>query len=189
MNAEYAYLPQRRMVDGLLIQDDSFGRLDVAPSVRVPLSRLSFLSLNTSATYRTTYYTRQARLIAPTQPGSYFRQYATVRTEMVGPVLTRIFDLPESSFAERIKHVIEPSVTMDFTSPIADYRRTPILSDISDFIVGDSTRGDVRPDQPPLLAQQDGRDRVAARHASSSRWACSRRTTRSPRPAVTTAAT
>jgi lipopolysaccharide transport LptD-like protein len=140
MNAEYAYLPQRRMVDGLLIQDDSFGRLDVAPSVRVPLSRLSFLSLNTSATYRTTYYTRQAGPIAPTQPGSYFRQYATVRADMVGPVLSRIFELPESSFAERLKHVIEPSVTMDFTSPIDDYRRTPVLSDISDFIVGNSTR-------------------------------------------------
>jgi LPS-assembly protein len=140
MNAEYAYLPQRRTVDGLLIQDDSFGRLDVAPSVRVPLSRLSFLSLNTSATYRTTYYTRQAGLIAPTQPGSYFRQYAMVRADMVGPVLTRIFDLPESNFAERLKHVIEPSLTMDFTSPIDDYRRTPILSDISDFVVGDSTR-------------------------------------------------
>jgi hypothetical protein len=139
-NAEYAYLPYKHYVDGVLTQDDSLGRVDVAPSVRVPLSRLSFLSVNTSATYRGTYYTRQAGTTTPTDAGSYLRQYATVRTDVIGPVLNRIWDLAEGRFAERVKHVIEPAFTIDVTSPIHDYRRTPVLSDITDFAVSGSTR-------------------------------------------------
>jgi lipopolysaccharide assembly outer membrane protein LptD (OstA) len=140
VNAEYAYLPQRRMLDGEPIQDDSFGRLDVAPTVRVPLSRLSFLAVNTSATYRTTYYTRQAGITSATQPGSYVRQYASSRTDVVGPVLSRVFERPGSRFAERLKHVIEPAFAVDFTSEIADFRRTPVSSDVTDFVVSNSTR-------------------------------------------------
>ena len=140
MNAEYAFLPYRRVVDNVTLQDDGFGRLDVAPSVRVPLSRLSFLTVNTSATYRGTYYTRQAGTDSLTEEGAYLRQYATARTDVVGPVLTRIFDLPEGRFAERVKHVIEPTVTLDLTSPIAGFRRTPVLSDPTDFTIGGSAR-------------------------------------------------
>jgi LPS-assembly protein len=139
LNADYAYLPQRRILDGAVIQDDSFGRLDVSPSVRVPLSRLSFLSVNTSAAYRSTYYSRQAGVVAPTQPGSYLRQYVSSRTDVIGPVFARIFDRPGSTFAERMKHVIEPSVTFDFTSDIPDFRRTPVSSDVTDFVVANST--------------------------------------------------
>ena len=141
LNAEYAFLPYRRFIDGALSQDDSFGRHDVSPSVRVPLSRLTFLTVNASAGYRTTYYTRQAgATIGQTAPGSFFRHFATAKTDIVGPVLTRVWDLPEGAFAERLKHVIEPTLILDFTSPISDFRRTPILSDISDFVVGSSSR-------------------------------------------------
>jgi LPS-assembly protein len=146
MSAEYAFLPYRRFVDGALSRDDSFARVDLAPSVRVPLSRLSFLSVNTSASYRGTYYSRratdggEAAMTGGTEPGSYLRQYATVRTDVVGPVVNRIWDLPDGAFADRLKHVVEPAVTVDFTSPIRDYRRTPVLSDVTDFAVGGSTR-------------------------------------------------
>jgi LPS-assembly protein len=142
-SADYAFLPYRRFVEGALSRDDSFARVDIAPSVRAPLSRLTFLSINASASYRGTYYTRQAGdtpATDATDAGSYLRQFATVRTEVVGPVLNRIWDLPEDSFAQRMKHVVEPALTVDFTSPIREYRRTPVLSDPSDFVVGGSTR-------------------------------------------------
>jgi hypothetical protein len=63
-----------------------------------------------------------------------------MRTEVVGPVFSRIFDVEDSTFAERLKHVIEPAVTVDVTSPIRDYRQTPLQSDVSDFVVGGSSR-------------------------------------------------
>jgi len=109
--------------------------------VRIPFSKLSFLSINTSAAYRATYYTRHAsETPGELEDGGFFRQYATLRTEVVGPVFNRIFDVKESGFAERIKHVIEPAVSVDVTSPIQDFRKTPALLDTSDFIVGGTSR-------------------------------------------------
>jgi hypothetical protein len=105
----------------------------------VPLSRLSFLSVNSSATYRSTYYSRQAGIDTQTQPGSYLRQYVSSRTDVIGPVFARIFDRPQSRFAERMKHVIEPSIAFDFTSDIPGFRRTPVASDVTDFVVANST--------------------------------------------------
>jgi hypothetical protein len=105
------------------------------------MSRLTFLSVNTSAAYRTTHYSRSSTVTSQgaTVDEPYLRQYMTLRSEAVGPVFTRIWDL-QSGFAERIKHVIEPAFTVDFTSRIAGYTRTPVVSDLSDFVVSGTTR-------------------------------------------------
>ena len=63
----------------------------------------------------------------------------TLRSDIVGPVFTRIWDL-QGGFAERIKHVIEPAFTVDFTSHIENYNRTPVVSDVSDFVVSGATK-------------------------------------------------
>jgi LPS-assembly protein len=141
LNSEYAVLPNRSISDGVVVADNGYSRLDVAPTVRVPLSRLTFLSLNTSAAYRATQYSHSASLVSSsTIDEPYLRQYATLRSEVIGPVFNRIWDL-ESGFAERIKHVIEPAFTVDFTSNIDDYNRTPSIgSDITDFVVSGSTK-------------------------------------------------
>lgn len=141
LNAEYAYLPYRSIRAGLVSSDDSLNRMDITPSIRVPMSRLTFLSVNTSATYRTTFYSRSARPTASgTDPNAYLRQYIALRSDLVGPVFTRIWDRPTSTFAERLKHVIEPALSVDIVSNISDYRRAPVLSDASDFVVGGASR-------------------------------------------------
>ena len=121
--------------------DNGYSRLDVAPTVRVPLSRLTFLSVNTSAAYRTTYYSHSANLTGSgTVDQPYLRQYTTLRSEVVGPVFNRS-GICQSGFAERLKHVIEPAFTVDFTSHIDNYKRTPSIgSDVADFVVSGSTR-------------------------------------------------
>jgi len=147
MNAEYAFLPNQQVVDGVVVSDNGYGRLDVTPTIRMPLSRLSFLSINASAAYRTTYYSRSVATTSSSSSSSssttlddpYLRQFMTLRSDIVGPVFTRIWDL-KSGFAERLKHVIEPAFTIDVTSQIADYKRTPVVSDLSDFVVSGSTR-------------------------------------------------
>jgi hypothetical protein len=48
----------RTLISGKVLTDRSLGKWDVAPSLRVPLSRLTYLSANTSASYRSTYYSR-----------------------------------------------------------------------------------------------------------------------------------
>ena len=57
---DFSYLPFREINDGKVENDRSLARLEVAPTVRAALSRLSFLTVNTSASYRTTYFSRSA---------------------------------------------------------------------------------------------------------------------------------
>jgi hypothetical protein len=140
LNAEYAFLPNRVVDADTLTADNGYSRVEVAPTLRVPMSRLTFLSVNTSLTYRTTRYSRSIGTGQSTIDQPYFRQFASLRSEIVGPVLNRIWDRPESRFAERLKHVIEPAFTVDVTSRISDYARTPTTSDLSDFVVSGATR-------------------------------------------------
>jgi LPS-assembly protein len=140
LNSEYALLPYRYLTDNVVTRDNGLGRIDVSPTLRVPLSRLTFLSVNNSAAYRTTYYTRSLDARGIVVPEPFVRQYLGLRSEVLGPVLTRIWDLPASDFAERMKHVIEPAFALDYTTTIEDYRRTPVLSDASDFVVGGTFR-------------------------------------------------
>jgi LPS-assembly protein len=140
LNSEYAYLPYRYLTDGVVTQDNSLSRVDVAPSLRVPLSRLTFLSVNTSAAHRMTYYSRSFDARGVAVPGSLLRDYTQLRTDIVGPVLTKIWDTPTSGYAERMKHLIEPAFTIDYTTPINNYKRTPLLTDTSDFVVGGTSR-------------------------------------------------
>jgi len=140
LNAEYAFLPNRTVEAGTLTSDNGYSRAEVSPTIRVPMSRLTYLSINTSLTYRTTRYSRSIGTGQGTIDEPYFRQYASMRSEIVGPVLNRIWDRPEGRFAERLKHVIEPAFTVDVTSPISDYARTPTTSDLSDFVVSGATR-------------------------------------------------
>lgn len=143
VNTEYAFLPYQSINDGRVLSDRGFSRVDVSPTIRVPLSKLPFLSVNASAGYRSTYYSKSAdpaNASLDFLPTSFFRTVATARADVVGPVLTRIWDLPESSASERLKHVIEPAFSVDVTSPIDEYRRTPIVSDYADFLVGGTSR-------------------------------------------------
>jgi len=140
MNSEYAYLPYRNLTSGVVTQDNSLGRLDVAPSMRLPLSRLTFLSVNTSVAHRMTYYTRSYNARGRAVDDPLVRDYTQLRTELLGPVFTKIWDTPESSYSERMKHVIEPAFTVDYTTPINNYKQTPLLTDTSDFVVGGTTR-------------------------------------------------
>jgi LPS-assembly protein len=136
LNTEYSYLPSRSISDGVVTSDNSHGRFDMTPTLRAPLSRLTFLSVNTSVNYRATYYSRSAGPTGGTVSDPYFRQYSSMHTDIVGPVFTRIWDRPTSVFAERLKHVIEPAFSVDMTSRIADFAKTPVVSDVSEFVVG-----------------------------------------------------
>jgi LPS-assembly protein len=140
LNSEYGYLPYRNITDNVVTLDNSLSRVDLAPAVRMPLSRLTYLSVNTSAGYRTTYYSRGFNARGVAVPDSFIRDYAQLRTEVVGPVFTKIWDTPDSGYAERMKHVIEPAFTVDYTTAIDNVQRTPILTDTSDFVVGGTSR-------------------------------------------------
>ena len=63
--------------------------------MRAALSRLTYLTVNTSASYRTTYYTRSADDDGTVTDEPLTRRYLTLRSDVVGPVLAKIWDTPE----------------------------------------------------------------------------------------------
>ena len=140
VSSEFANLPYRRRSEGVVTSDQGLQRFDVAPLVRVPVSRWTFLTLNTSAGYRLTRYSESLLESGVQVPEPFTRAYVDLRADAVGPVFTKIWDAAEGSRAERYKHVIEPTFGYQQLSGIDDYRRTPILSSTSDFVVGGAAR-------------------------------------------------
>jgi LPS-assembly protein len=140
VNSEYAHLPFRDIQNGSVTLDKTLSRVDVSPSIRVPLSGLTFLTVNSNAAFRTTYYTRSADPSGNILPEPLMRTYLSLRSDIVGPVVNKIWDTPDSLTTERRKHVIEPSFSIDYVSPIETFTRVPVLSDYSDVVVGSTTR-------------------------------------------------
>jgi LPS-assembly protein len=134
-NSEAAFLPYQKVEKGEVTSDTSLGRVDLAPSVQAALSRLSFLTVNSTLSYRTTYYSRTNDAEDP-----FLRRYLVMRSDIIGPVFAKIWDTPDSGFSERMKHVIEPAFTIDYATNFANGGRVPILSDVSDRVIGGSSR-------------------------------------------------
>jgi LPS-assembly protein len=138
VDGEFAYLPNR-IHSAEQTTDLSLARFDLAPTLRVPLTRLSYLSVNTNAAYRTTYYSHSS------ESGSFVpvplaRTYFTVRSDVIGPVFNKIWDTPASVRTERMKHVIEPGFTVDYITEIDNASSLPTVGDQSDVVVGRAAR-------------------------------------------------
>jgi LPS-assembly protein len=136
LNSEYGYLPYRSVQNGVVTLDKSLHRIDIAPTARIPLSKLTFLTVNSSASFRTTYYSRSFDENDLPVDEPLTRQYLALRSSVIGPVFAKIWDTPNSSRSQRMKHVIEPTVAVDYYTDIARYQSTPVLSDPSDKIIG-----------------------------------------------------
>lgn len=135
LNSEFAYLPYRTIQNDKVTSDRSLGRVDLAPAAQMALSRLSFLTVNSTVSYRSTYYSRTTDAQEP-----FLRKYLTMRSDIIGPVFAKIWDTPGTAFSERMKHVIEPAFSVDYVTNFADGTRVPILSDASDRVIGGSGR-------------------------------------------------
>jgi LPS-assembly protein len=140
VSSDAGYLPFRQITSGRVTNDRSLARADVMPTLRAALSRLPFLTFNTSASYRTTYYTRSADLQGRVTDEPLVRRYLSLRSDITGPVLAKVWDTPASGFSERMKHLIEPTFALEYVPNIANATQVLILADASDVIVGGSTR-------------------------------------------------
>jgi LPS-assembly protein len=140
VTTDYAVVKNQELTSGAVTVDRTLNRWDLAPSLRLPLSSLTYLSVNTSAAYRTTYYSRSLDARGELAPVALLRQFLSLRSEVIGPVLTKIWDTPTSNRTERMKHVIEPTVSVDYTTEIANQTQVPRTNDQSDTVVGGTTR-------------------------------------------------
>ena len=128
-----------------LLSDTNLGvnRIDVWPQIRYPFKKWDWFTVNTTASWRDTYYTRSA-VIDPTtgqpsatetSPEAVNRQYFSVQAQIVGPVFERIWDTPTNEYAEKFKHSIEPYLTVNETTNVANFEQI-LKTDGIDSIAG-----------------------------------------------------
>lgn len=126
--------------NGTTINDQSLMKADLVPSLRAPLSTLPFLQVNATASYRTTYFSESLAADKQTQIETPItRQYAEMRLDVVGPVFSKVFN-PNNAIADRLKHIIEPSYSVQRRSEIPSQDFIPKTSGAYDTIVGDTTQ-------------------------------------------------
>lgn len=129
---------ESRVGDG--VTDTGVTRFDLNPQIRYPFKRWQWFTVNSTASWRNTFYTRtwsDANHTAIVDE-SLNRQFATLTAQAVGPVFNRVWNTPDNGYAERFKHTIEPFVTVQRTTAIDDFDRI-ISTDATDSIVGNST--------------------------------------------------
>ncbi len=136
VNVNGGYLPYKTLRNGIVTADRSLGRADMVSTVRAPLSRLTFLTVNTSASYRTTYYTRSLSTSGRIVDDPLVRKYFSVQSQIIGPVLSRIWQTPSSLSSERMKHLIEPTFAVEYATLVRNSPLVVVQGDTSDVILG-----------------------------------------------------
>jgi LPS-assembly protein len=139
-NGEYVTFLRSTKRDDVTALDQGLTRLDINPVVRIPFTRWPFLTLNSSVSWRGTYWTEsrdaESGLNVPEGLG---RQYFDFSSRITGPVFHRIFDRPGGAYAEKFKHVVEPTLAIQRVTAIDEFDRIVRLEG-SDYIVGNVTR-------------------------------------------------
>jgi lipopolysaccharide assembly outer membrane protein LptD (OstA) len=119
-------------------QDLGLVRFDASPTIRAALTNWAFLNVNTSATFRHSYFS-ESIVEDVQQEVPLTRQYMDFKTEIIGPVFSRVFT-PQNAFAERLKHVIEPNFSLQKTTSFENQDGVPTTTSTYDFVVGGVTR-------------------------------------------------
>ena len=139
-SAQAAYLVDQQDLDDPGTNQSLF-RIDGGPSVRAPLSSLSFLSATADASWRITHWTESYFLPSTADPIEdrlqvpigLTRQLFEVEASMTGPVFARIFP------ARGVKHVIEPRFSVGRTSAFNDRFRVVEIDSVDTLVGGTTT--------------------------------------------------
>ncbi|OFW05568.1 MAG: hypothetical protein A3H96_10870 [Acidobacteria bacterium RIFCSPLOWO2_02_FULL_67_36] len=123
---------------GTTVSDLTLQRWDSGGGVRLPFSKLTFLTVNSNMGWRGTWYNKSNDPVTgAVVPIGILRQYFDFRSEIVGPVFARVWDRPGSGYAARIKHVIEPSIEFRRTTTVENVKQV-IKLDRRDYTIGGS---------------------------------------------------
>ncbi len=100
---------------------EQYGRIDISPTLSIPLSRLAWLSAKVELGGRATYYTDSLTPTDELEAGEsrWFegedlsRVFPRAGLEVVGPSFLRIFEKKIGRFA-KFKHIVEPRIDYAF---------------------------------------------------------------------------
>jgi LPS-assembly protein len=121
---------------GSSVLDQSLSRVDANGSLRAPFNRISFLTWDSSVSLPLTYYSESLDANGQQVQVPIWRGYLDLRSEVTGPMFVRIWNTPASGYAERFKHLIEPSVEFRYLTDISNADSVVKTGATSDYIVG-----------------------------------------------------
>jgi LPS-assembly protein len=123
-------------VDNLGLQ-----RYDATPTLRAPISRWPFLTVNSSATWRNTFYSDSLDAAGRRSTDPIGRHYLDLRADVTGPTFSRIRDFGEGTDGgiQRLKHVIEPFGSIQRVTGQDNRARIVQLFDVRDYVVQGTT--------------------------------------------------
>lgn len=144
LNSEFVALRQRQYnKDRVITNNDDINRLDLIPAIRFPFNKLPFLAFNTTVQFRNTFWSDSLAIDpeegAPERLGTPIsRRFIEMSADVNGPTLVRIWDAPNSKYAQRFRHSIEPFTQVLYRTSIDNYQSIPKLES-TDNIVGNAT--------------------------------------------------
>src|SRR5262245_47316360 len=143
LGTEFVHFVRTGTVNGVETDSRSLSRIDFYPQLRYPFKKWQWFTINTTASWHETYYSRSL-----TPPKSDVAQKITdeplirpvfnLQANMLGPLFSRIWDTPENGYAEKFKHAIEPFLNIQKTFNVPDFDRVVIL-DGTDYFLGGET--------------------------------------------------
>jgi LPS-assembly protein len=138
VNSEYNRFVVERKSETRVV-DQSLTRFDVFPRVRVPFTKWQFLTVNSTAGFRATYWTESLDPEEEQIETGVTRNYFELQSQVTGPVFNRIWSFERSRYAEKLKHSIQPFFNIQRISGIEVFDRIVRLDSI-DTVVGSTTR-------------------------------------------------
>ena len=138
VGSEYVFL-LKETKNGTTVDNQDLTRLDFTPQVRFPFKKWQWFTVNSSFSWRDTFYSRSLDAHGAIADDTVNRRFFTAQAHMVGPTFNRIFNTPDSAYAEKFKHAIEPFFTLQRTSSIDNYDRIAKTEGV-DYIVGGTTQ-------------------------------------------------
>ncbi len=121
------------------VTDQGLTRLEFNPTLRIPFTRWPFFTVNSSVSWRATYWSESLDEVGQQVESRLGRQYLDLTARITGPVFHRIFDRPGSQYATKLKHVVEPNLVVQRVTAIDEYERIVKLEG-NDFVLGNVTR-------------------------------------------------
>jgi len=100
--------------------EKEFDRIDIQPTLSIPLNLGQALTINPALQLRETYYTRDAETASDhdLDAKSIHREYYKASVNVNGPKLNRIFDLGKTRRIQKLKHLIEPNLSFHYAPGI-----------------------------------------------------------------------
>jgi LPS-assembly protein len=140
LSSEYARLAYTRTTADASY-DQGLSRVDVTPTLQIPLTAWPFLSARTSIAWRNTFWSESLDPSSSLQnvEEAVSRHMLDFQTTLTGPIFSRIWNTPDNGYAERFKHVIEPTLTIQRTTAFDDYDRV-VKIESTDLLYGGTTR-------------------------------------------------